>query len=190
MSNQGQQKRYCPYCGHELPPDQLWYCPYCGSSLRGTSFSQTSEASKPATTERPKGVIIVAVLSIISGVLSLVFGALMFAVRLLLTPSLLDQLNAQLLVTYGIKLTYSEVMTYSVYMGSAFLFMAVLMLGSAAGLMAMKKWGLVLSLIVALLFMVSSILYVIVLLNMLALAVLVLSVAVFIYLIKHRQAFR
>ncbi|WP_449462958.1 hypothetical protein PQ610_01830 [Tardisphaera miroshnichenkoae] len=24
----------CPFCGKELPSDDLWYCPYCGSRLR------------------------------------------------------------------------------------------------------------------------------------------------------------
>ncbi|MDP7975770.1 MAG: hypothetical protein ACP5T5_01100 [Thermoprotei archaeon] len=54
----------CPFCGKELPSDDLWYCPYCGSRLRDASGNrlfpvtqppsdQTSQQSAPASTPEP-----------------------------------------------------------------------------------------------------------------------------------------
>ena len=194
------EKRYCPYCGHELPAGQVWYCPYCGSSLKGTQLTAGSTvASSPASgsegtsygaRKRPTGVLAVGVLSILTGIVLLFLGAVMFAMRAMLTPSLLNQLNSQVLSTYGITVTYSEIMTYSLYMGVAFLAMSVLMLVSGAGLLAMKRWGLVLSVIIAGLMALSSLLYVVVLLDFVFVFIFLLSLTILIYLVRSRAAFR
>ncbi|WP_449461690.1 hypothetical protein PQ610_04750 [Tardisphaera miroshnichenkoae] len=195
-----QEKRYCPYCGHELPPGQVWYCPYCGSSLKGVQLSTSPTATSSAASgseapsrnarKRPNGVLAVGILSILTGVVLLFLGAVMFAMRAMLTPSLLNQLNSQVLSTYGITVTYSEIMSYSLYMGIAFLAMSVLMLASAAGLLAMKRWGLVLSIIIAALMTLSSLLYVVVLLDFAFLFIFLVSLAILVYLVRARAAFR
>jgi len=41
----------CPFCGRELPSDDLWYCPYCGSRLRdvnGNKLFPVSATGKPS----------------------------------------------------------------------------------------------------------------------------------------------
>ncbi|MDP7976573.1 MAG: zinc ribbon domain-containing protein [Thermoprotei archaeon] len=195
-----QEKRYCPYCGHELPPGQIWYCPYCGSSLKNaklttgsaTTGSPTSgfDGTPRSTRKRPIGVLIIGILSILTGVVLLFLGAVMLAMRVMLTPSLLNQLNSQVLSTYGITVTYSEIMSYSLYMGVASLAMSVFMFMSAAGLLAMKRWGLVLSIIIAGFMTLSSLLYVVVLLDFVFVFIFLASLAVLVYLVRSRAVFR
>ena len=62
----------CPFCGEELPSDDVWYCPHCGSRLRdfdgkplfqlggisevkeGASLPSTQVGVQEASPERPK----------------------------------------------------------------------------------------------------------------------------------------
>ncbi|WP_449464752.1 hypothetical protein [Tardisphaera saccharovorans] len=134
--------------------------------------------------------LVIGVLSILTGVVLLFLGAVMLAMRVMLTPSLLNQLNSQVLSTYGITVTYSEIMSYSLYMGVASLAMSVLMFMSAAGLLTMKRWGLVLSIIIAGFMTLSSLLYVVVLLDFVFAFIFLASLAILVYLVRSRAVFR
>jgi len=37
----------CPFCGKELPSDDLWYCPYCGSRLRDANGNRLFPVTQP-----------------------------------------------------------------------------------------------------------------------------------------------
>jgi len=75
-------------------------------------------------------------------------------------------------------------------MGVASLAMSVLMFMSAAGLLTMKRWGLVLSIIIAGFMTLSSLLYVVVLLDFVFIFIFLASLAILVYLVRSRAVFR
>ncbi|MGC8631501.1 MAG: zinc ribbon domain-containing protein [Thermoprotei archaeon] len=187
-------KKYCPYCGHELPPGQIWYCPYCGSSLKDYFERQVpnsvSQQPKVNNNKRPLGVTIISILEILFGFLFAFIGISLIIIRVIINPSMLQQLNSQMLSYYGVTFTYNEIEAYSMYMGLVSFILAVILLISGYGLVKMKNWGRIISMIVAISASIISFIDILIVPSAYFILILLISLIEFIYLERSRNFFK
>jgi len=186
-------KKYCPYCGHELPPGEVWYCPYCGSSLKDYfklgQPTAGATSNTPAVARRPIGIALISIFGFLLGLFFLLMSFSLFVLRVIVTPSMMQQIDSQMLSAYGITLTYSEVEDYALYMGVLAFGFALVFLLSGYGLWKMKRWGWLLALVVSSLMALVSALDFVLLLSPVFLLPLLVDLAVLVYLARSKKFF-
>jgi len=185
-------KKYCPYCGRELPPGQVWYCPYCGSSLKDyfEYQVQNSAGQQPEVNKKPLGVTIISVIEIAFGLLFAFIGISLIIIRVIINPSMLQQLNSQMLSYYGITFTYNEIEAFSIYMGLISFILAVILIISGYGLIKMKNWARIISMIVAISASILSFIDILIVPSAYFVLILLISLIEFIYLERLRNFFK